>query len=125
MICWSDVRAFAPQLASVPPTAQSVSVAYANRALSPSLFDGENDPQLHTARLCLAAHFASTFPSSTASSGTVDALVASESVCGVSRSYVYPTASSVSNDASLASTAYGRMLQSLLQSSPLRVGFAF
>lgn len=125
MITWSDVIAFAPQLTSLSTTAHAVIVAFANASFSPDLFGGEGSPTLRMARLCMAAHLASTFPAKDAGTGAVDALVASESVGGVSRSYTYTTSASVTGDASLQSSSFGRMIVTILQSSPARVGFAF
>lgn len=121
-ICWSDVVATFPEVREISSTAQAVVLAHVNQAFAPARFGGESSPTLRLMRLLLAAHMAEQIPDAS-SAGQADGLVASESVGGVSRSYVYPTTSG--SDEAYKATAYGRQLASIMRSSTARVGCAF
>lgn len=109
-IAWSDVVTVAPELASVPSSAQALYLAHANNALDVGAFGDVSAARLAT--IYLAAHVATS--SSIAAGGK--GAVASETLGGMSRSYAAP----VVTGSDFESTGYGRMFSALVRSAPAR-----
>jgi hypothetical protein len=105
-IIWTDVVAHAPELSSVPSTAQTDVLAYANVALNASEFGGTASAAYRLARIYLAAHFGTQV-----SSGGAGAVL-SESAGGLSVSYGGPPSSDM-----LATTGYGALYLALVRRS--------
>lgn len=126
-IVWDDVQNFAPSLPQISATAQAFILGEVNTGLNATALG--HPARVRLLRILLAAHMAESMPSDANNdAATAGAVVTSESVGGVSRSYAYPGGSSgasSSSAASLQSTTYGRMAADMMRNSAARIGFAF
>lgn len=113
-IAWSDVVAFAPQLASVDAGAQAVALAYVNATLQVDAFDGEAGPRTRIARILLAAHLGS-LPGSGGNPGNVT----SETVSATSLQSMYSMAAAGNG---LDATSYGVELRRMYRLALFRKG---
>lgn len=109
-ITWAEVEVFAPELSEVEDDAQDLILEYVNSILNVSVLGGESAPQLKLARIYLAAHFGT----GVGTGDSDDQEVASESMGGLTRSYV--TSQTMSLGA-LNSTSYGRQYLQIVQQS--------
>jgi len=116
IIAWPDVVAFAPELATMPVSAQDDILAHVNFAFNPSMLGGDHAGRLRLARIYLAGHLGTITATALATAGGP---VTSETAGGLSRSYSVATAVNVS----FAATGYGRALQELLRTSRARLPF--
>jgi hypothetical protein len=114
VITWSDVTAFAPELATFDSGAQADVLAYVNTALNLSEWGSESSPQLRLARIYLAAHCATV---TNGGSNPVAGPITEEQVGDISRSYGF---SGTVQSTDLESTSYGRMFRFLCNHSPAR-----
>jgi hypothetical protein len=106
-IVWADVEDIAPALSVVIADAQTKILAYVNATVDPNAFN--NDSAYTLAKCYLAAHRGSV----TLTAG-IGKAVASESMGGLSRSYVVATAGD------LTSTSFGQEYLSIVNASPAR-----
>lgn len=116
IIAWSDVTARAPELAAVSAEAQTDYITMANDFVNVNMFDGEDGPRTKSARIYVAAHFA-----------TLDRLrgnpiagpVIAESRGGLSRSYANLTQMSLASGL-FGQTTYGQNYATLVRTSRAR-----
>jgi hypothetical protein len=113
-ITWADVVAVAPELALIDVIAQDFFLDYVNSQFDVSLLDGEDGPRTRLARIFLAAHLATlSRRGRTSSSGPV----IEEALGPQSRKYADITEH---YDSLLASTPYGLMYLSVINTSNAR-----
>jgi hypothetical protein len=114
-IAWADVTGAFPgdaALAAVSPALQAVILDRVNKELSATFFGGVDSAKFKLARLAFAAHIATASLPGNAAAGPV----VSEGIDDLSRAYA------VTVSGSHASTGYGQTFDSLMRSSPRRVG---
>lgn len=103
-IIWSDVTAFAPELAAVAAGAQTDLLAYVNGdGVAVDVFGGEDSPTTRLARIYLAAHVATV-----GRFGAGAGPLTSHSAGGLSRSFAQ-----FSGGGLIGTTGYGRLFLQL------------
>jgi hypothetical protein len=115
-ITWSQVEAFAAQLADVDPDAQVTILAYVNDNVNVSALGGEGASKLTIARIHLAAHMGEIERTRNAEGGPTkrERIAADE----IELEYAVLT-----SESSLEQTSYGREYLRLIRASAAAVGF--
>jgi hypothetical protein len=115
-ITWDDdVVALAPDLEELQIEAQTLILAYVNRALNPAMFKSE--AALTLARIYLAAHLGTN--AMPGSGGEVMGTVVSEKVGDLQRTY--GAVAEASEGGGFESTTYGKTFQFLVRTSRARL----
>lgn len=115
-ITWDEVTAFAPGMATFADDGQTLVLAEVNTCFNVSYFvDGESSAKLKLCRIYYAAHLATI---ATQGNSGAAGPVTSEMIDRLRRSYAAPSGA-VAYD-SLDSTAYGKMLRSLVRTTAAR-----
>jgi hypothetical protein len=116
-VTWQMVSGMVPELAQITDVlVQALIMDFANTALDPVAFGGENSPRLRLARVFFAGHFATGGP---LGDGSGSGPVTSETLGSLTRQYGMPYL----EWGMFGTTEYGRKFLAIVQGSAVRGPF--